>query len=273
MAERYGLTETEWNERLDGIQHTAERAHAEIALHAGLLAAHDGRLTELENAHAVRGVNTRQELDTHAERLEGLKVLLKSAHATTEAAAQNIEALTASVGLLRADVTALQAQEPVRVLLARLETLSDERNAARRSQMEVAAERDAARRSQMEVAAERDAARTEAQRADDRFSDEWQRAETLRKRLVQAESERHDARAKLLTEREDLLKFKADAQRAQVAAQRRIAHTENELRNALTAKHEIARELEDTRRTVARQAEEITALRAELDTLTGRGTR
>ena len=259
MAERYGLTETEWNERLDGIQHTAERAHAEIALHAGLLAAHDGRLTELENAHAVRGVNTRQELDTHAERLEGLKVLLKSAHATTEAAAQNIEALTASVGLLRADVTALQAQEPVRVLLARLETLSDERNAARRSQME--------------VAAERDAARTEAQRADDRFSDEWQRAETLRKRLVQAESERHDARAKLLTEREDLLKFKADAQRAQVAAQRRIAHTENELRNALTAKHEIARELEDTRRTVARQAEEITALRAELDTLTGRGTR
>ena len=259
MAERYGLTETEWNERLDGIQHTAERAHAEIALHAGLRAAHDGRLTELENAHAVRGVNTRQELDTHAERLEGLKVLLKSAHATTEAAAQNIEALTASVGLLRADVTALQAQEPVRVLLARLETLSDERNAARRSQME--------------VAAERDAARTEAQRADDRFSDEWQRAETLRKRLVQAESERHDARAKLLTEREDLLKFKADGQRAQVAAQRRIAHTENELRNALTAKHEIARELEDTRRTVARQAEEITALRAELDTLTGRGTR
>lgn len=78
--------------------------------------------------------------------------------------------------------------------------------------------------------------------------------------------------ARLLTEREDLLKHKADAQRAQVAAQARIAHTQNALKDALTAKAEIARELEDTRRTVARQEEEIRTLRAQLDALTGRGT-
>ena len=63
-------------------------------------------------------------------------------------AKEHLDALGASVGVVRADVTALQGQEPVRVLLARIETLSDERNAARRSQMEVAAERDALRRAE-----------------------------------------------------------------------------------------------------------------------------
>ncbi len=77
--------------------------------------------------------------------------------------------------------------------------------------------------------------------------------------------------ARLLDERKELLKYKADAQRAQVAAQARIAHTQNALKDALEAKLTIARELEDTRRAVARQEEELRTLRAQLDALTGRG--
>ena len=70
-----------------------------------------GRVSELESTHATRGVWVRQELD----------------------------ALTASVGVLRADLVSLQAQrDPWPVMLARLESLSDERNAARRDLMRVA---------------------------------------------------------------------------------------------------------------------------------------
>ena len=78
--------------------------------------------------------------------------------------------------------------------------------------------------------------------------------------------------AALLTERDDLRRAKSDA--AVVVAELRatVARAKVEIRDALTAKAEIARELEDTRRTVARQAEEITALRAQLDARTGRGT-
>ena len=78
--------------------------------------------------------------------------------------------------------------------------------------------------------------------------------------------------AALLTERNDLRRAKADA--AVVVAELRatVTRAKAALAEAMTAKHEIARELEDTRRVVARQEEELTALRAELDALTRRGT-
>lgn len=77
--------------------------------------------------------------------------------------------------------------------------------------------------------------------------------------------------AALLTERDDLRRDKANA--AVVVAELRatVARAKTEIANALTTKAEIARELEDTRRIVARQEEELRTLRAQLDALTGRG--
>lgn len=67
----------------------------------------------------------------------------------------------------------------------------------------------------------------------------------------------------LLTERDDLRRAKADAVVLVAELRATVARAKTALADAMTARAEIARELEDTRRVVARQEEELTALRAE----------
>lgn len=101
-------TDVDLHARLDSIQAETARAHAELTTHEATLSMLDARLTACE-ATDIAHLETAQ------------------------------EALTASVGMMRADLVSLQAQrDPWPVMLARLESLSDERNAARRDLMRVA---------------------------------------------------------------------------------------------------------------------------------------
>jgi len=116
--------------RLNGIQAETARAHREIATHEATLSMLDARLKNCETTDETLATALAQRLDT----LTGRVAELESTHATRGVwVRRELDALTASVGVLRADLVSLQAQrDPWPVMLARLESLSDERNAARR---------------------------------------------------------------------------------------------------------------------------------------------
>jgi len=149
--------------RLDATEKDVEHLLGRVRAAEDDLADLHARLTELENAHAARLASVESTVGGMALTLDG----------EMEGLMRDVQALTASVGVVRADVTALQAHEAGRVLLARLEALSDERNAARRSQMEVAAERDALRR-------ERDAARECVARVANALAVAWTELDALK---------------------------------------------------------------------------------------------
>ncbi len=133
-------TDVDLHARLDSIQAETARAHAELTTHEATLSMLDARLTACETTDETLAVALAQRLDT----LTGRVSELESTHATRGVwVRQELDALTASVGMMRADLVSLQAQrDPWPVMLARLESLSDERNAARRDLMRVAEERD-----------------------------------------------------------------------------------------------------------------------------------